>query len=138
MTSSLSSTPFPARLAINNGSIGEMPPRTRGSPGASVAIASPARRAMVAKRDQSGSSSRSQCDLLLGSFHSIAASIILQSSPLTARLRWIDGAEGCRGLGRPAHKNFLLGIGLDHKAGAAQHRGGAGTVGDPPVGVVAG
>ena len=55
-TSSRSNTPLPVRLAMNSGSIGEMPPKTRGRPGTSAAMASAANRVIVAKRSQSGPS----------------------------------------------------------------------------------
>ena len=68
--------PLPARLLMKFASMGDMPPSTRGNPGAASAIAAPANLAISAKRDQSGSISGSQCDLLLGSFQIIAASIM--------------------------------------------------------------
>jgi len=46
--------------------------------GLTAATTRPARVTVSAKIDQSGSSSGSQCDLLLGSFQNIAASIIVQ------------------------------------------------------------
>ena len=76
ITSRCSSTPLPAMLAMNSGSIGEMPPSTRGRSGLAALIALHAAIAIAAKRDQSGSTSGSQCDLLFGSFHTIAASIM--------------------------------------------------------------
>ncbi len=74
--SSCSSTPWLASTRMKSGSIGEMPPSTRGSPGASAAIACPAALQVSAKITQPGSASRSQWDLLFGSFQIIAASII--------------------------------------------------------------
>ena len=62
------------------GSIGDMPPSTRGSVGFTARMARPASCAISAKRVQSGSSSGSQCDLLLGSFQIIAASIMRVAS----------------------------------------------------------
>ncbi len=64
------------QLRMKAGSMGEMPPRTRGKFGFSFRMARPARMAISAKRAQSGSSSGSQWDLLLGSFQIITASII--------------------------------------------------------------
>ena len=55
--------------------MGDMPPSTRGSEGLAERIAAPARVTRSANRSQSGSTSGSQCDLLLGSFQIIAASI---------------------------------------------------------------
>ena len=106
MTSSRSNTPFPARLAMNSGSIGEMPPSTRGSPGASAAIASPASRAMLGKarpvRDRARGPNaiccwaRSTASPLRSCRHVL---------PLCrARQGRVDGAEGGRRLGR-RHRN---------------------------------
>src|SRR6185312_12764223 len=75
-----SSTPAFFMLATKCGSIGEMPPRTRGRPGVTEWMALPAALASVANLLQSGSSWRSQCDLLLGSFQIFAASIISRVS----------------------------------------------------------
>src|SRR5947209_19166861 len=63
-------------LAIKIGSIGEMPPSTRGTDGLACAMALPALIVIFANRLQSGSISGSQCDLLLGSFQIMTASII--------------------------------------------------------------
>ena len=105
--------PVPAMLEMKFGSIGEMPPSTRGRPGASAAIASPASRHMRAKRDQSGSSSGSQCDLLFGSFQIIAASIMPQPpSPRAAAMP--DRPRHCRrAAARTADINLLLRIAVD-------------------------
>ena len=104
-----------------------------------MAIASPAHRAMRENFDQSGSTSKSQCDLLLGSFHSITASIIRQSParPPRARLRDRQLLVASPG-GRAADKHFFFGIAFDHEPGTAQNRRCASAVGDPPVGVVTG
>src|SRR3954453_10549458 len=60
------------------GSIGEIPPSTRSNPGASAATACPVKLAICPKAVQSGSNSRSQWDLLLGSFQIITASIMIR------------------------------------------------------------
>src|SRR3569833_956437 len=60
------------------GSIGEMPPRTRGNVGWTERMALAASTAISAYRVLPGSSARSQCDLLLGSFQILAASIMLR------------------------------------------------------------
>src|SRR5581483_11174937 len=61
---------------MNCGSIGEIPPSTWGRTPFSKRIARDARIVMSAKIRQSGSqSTKSQWDLLLGSFHNITASI---------------------------------------------------------------
>ena len=93
-----------------------MPPSTRGSRGFSAAIASPASLAISAKRAQSGSSSKSQCDLLLGSFQSITASIIAPPPSL-------DRPHAIRpGSSLPAADvDLLLRVVDDVEAGAAQH-----------------
>ncbi len=66
---------------MKSGSIGLIPPSTRGSPGASAAIACPASLAISANTAQPGSFSKSQWDLLFGSFQIIAASIKPSSLP---------------------------------------------------------
>src|SRR5690606_35488118 len=104
----------------NAGSIGEMPPRTRVSRPRSARIARPAAIAMPAKRDQSGSISKSQCDALLSSFQIITAS--------TMRKLLVANTE----------EDLVLRRGQDAQAGGAQHRLDAGAVRDPPVGRIAG
>src|SRR3954465_12977422 len=113
---------------MNPASIGEMPPSTRVIAGFSRPIASAARIVMFAKRLQSGSSSGSQCDLLLGSFQIIAASIMELS------FRRIYRAAAGRIAGSAAEIDLLLGMQNDFETGAAQHRFGAGPVRYPPVG----
>src|SRR3954462_12170356 len=56
------------------GSMGEMPPSTMGSLGLTRRIASTPASAMAANFFQSGSSLKSQCERLFGSFHNITAS----------------------------------------------------------------
>src|SRR6184192_3596523 len=84
---------------------------------------------MAPKRVQSGSISKSQCDLLLGSFHSMAASTMVVRSP---------GGVGRLRLDRHrlvfAHEHLRLRMGQDREAGAPQHGLQAGAVGDPPIG----
>src|SRR6266404_4571116 len=59
------------------GSIGDIPPRAIGRPGFSRRIAFDAVITISAKIFQSGSILKSQCERLLGSFHSITASTML-------------------------------------------------------------
>jgi hypothetical protein len=61
---------------MNSGSIGEMPPSTLVSAGCSAAVAALAAATMLANVVQSGSISKSQWDMLFGSFQNITASII--------------------------------------------------------------
>src|SRR4051812_21941351 len=131
IASTHASTPCDAMLPTKPGSIGEMPPSTIGSSGASARIAAAAVFTSCAKRTQPGSISKSQCDRLFGSFQIIAAS----STPFlqTARQRMEYGA-----VGRLAHEHFGVGPFGDAEPGAAQHRFGAGGVRDPPVAGVAG
>ena len=75
MASTWSSTPCSFMLRTNLASIGEIPPRTRVSEPFSPRTASPARMAMRANIFHSESISKSQWDLLFGSFHSFTASI---------------------------------------------------------------
>src|SRR5437867_2764701 len=98
------------------GSMGEMPPNTRLSPGFSAATAREAPLTMPAKIFQPGSRWKSQCERLFGSFQNITASIT--NPPL-------------------ANEDFLLGTVDDLETGAAQHGFRAGAVRDPPVGVIA-
>src|SRR5881227_919416 len=69
-------TPSDFMRSRNEGSIGEIPPSTRGISGLTSAMALHAAIAISAKRLQSGSTSGSQCDLLFGSFQILTASII--------------------------------------------------------------
>src|ERR1051326_3568532 len=62
-------------FVMKAGSMGEIPPRRRGKPGTSLFTALAAALVMAAKIFHSGSISKSQCDLLFGSFQSITASI---------------------------------------------------------------
>src|SRR5579871_463856 len=100
-------------LRMNPASMGEMPPSTRRSRGLSVCTASEASLTISAYVFQPGSISKFQCDRLLGSFHSITASITAQSPSTEVNL-----------LFRPVE---------NLKPGAAQHGFQAGAVGNPPV-----
>src|SRR5690242_9441178 len=73
--------------AMNLGSIGEIPPRTRGMCGFTSATASAAAIAMSANIRHSGSISKSQWDLLFGSFQIITASTIPPPSLAHAHTR---------------------------------------------------
>src|SRR4051794_37861097 len=114
-------------LVMKAGSMGEMPPSTRVSAGRSALIASPAKRTIAPNRRQSGSISKSQCERLLGSFQSMAASTMLVGP------RGVGGL----GLGQPglvfANEDLWLRVSRDGEAGAADHGLEAGAVGDPPV-----
>src|SRR4051812_26918207 len=65
------------------GSMGEMPPSTMGRSGFSRRTAFAPARHMAANIFQSGSTLKSQCERLFGSFHNITASTI--NDPLYAR-----------------------------------------------------
>src|SRR2546423_14053136 len=115
---------------MNKGSIGEIPPRTRVMFEFADRMASPAEIAICANFVQSGSICGSQCDLLLGSFQIIAASI-MSLAPLR-----IHSAAAIWSLAAPANIDFAFRVGRDHEAGAAQHGLYAGAVRNPPVGPV--
>src|SRR5690348_12848624 len=104
-------------LPIKQGSIGEIPPSTRRSPGRSAATARAAVFTMSPKIRHSGSIWKSQCERLFGSFQNITASIN-RRPPST-------------------DVDFLLGMGGDLEAGAAQHGFGRRAIRYPPVGLVA-
>src|SRR3954462_289268 len=95
-------------------------------------MALPARIAISANLVQPGSSSRSQCDLLLGSFQILAASI-MAGSP-----RRIPRAVGLRPLAAPAQVDFLFRVRGDSESGAAQHGLDAAAIRNPPVGRIVG
>src|SRR5919108_2875660 len=136
-TSRYSSTPWSRILAINIGSMGEIPPSTRSTCGFSAATACAAILIICAKICQSGSSSKAQCDLLLGSFQNIIASIMVllpQAGFLPGR---IDGARPVRQFLTAANKHFFLGMTDDLKTSAAQEGLGACPIRDPPVGGIA-
>ena len=78
--------PCSSMFWMNRGSIGEMPPSTRGSLGSRPRSRRAASFTISANVSQSGSISKSQCDLLLGSFQNITASI-MRALPGG----WIDG-----------------------------------------------
>src|SRR3954453_11128840 len=74
MTSRCSRTFCLPSKSMKFGSIGEMPPRTHGSFEFSLRIASEAQETIFEKICQPGSISKSQWDLLLGSFQIMIAS----------------------------------------------------------------
>src|SRR5690606_27771039 len=118
---------------MNAGSIGEIPPSTRGSPGATSPIAIPVAVARSANLSQPGSISGSQCDLLFGSFQIIAASIMVRPPRRIAG----SGAKFRIGTRRPpADVNLLFRTGDDFKTRAPQHGLGTGAIGYPPIGPV--
>src|SRR3954452_21713594 len=75
-TSTSSSTPSLVIRSMKETSIGEIPPSTRWTSGWLVRMAFPAKIAISENLSHWGSISGSQCDLLLGSFQIIAASIM--------------------------------------------------------------
>src|SRR3954470_21630283 len=81
---------------MNPGSMGEMPPRTRGRAGCARLTAAPAMLIISANFSQRGSISKSQWDLLFGSFQNMAASIINRSG-LDKRLRPLEQRRSDRG-----------------------------------------
>src|SRR5579871_659251 len=97
---------------MKSGSIGEIPPRTRSTSGFAARIAVPAAIAIAANLDQPGSNSGSQCDLLLGSFQIIAASIICASP---CRVNCFDGIGP---LGSAADVNLLFRMTYNQETGA--------------------
>src|ERR1051325_3193345 len=115
---------------MNAGSSGDIPPSTRVKPGLSAATASAASLTISAYFLQSGSISKSQCDLLLGSFQNITASIMIPPG--------INGAATWPARFAPANEPFLFGMVDDFKTCAPQLAFNAGAIGDPPIGGVAG
>src|SRR3954452_4505396 len=99
---------------MKSGSIGEMPPRTQVMLPFEVRTASAASRVISENVRHSGSSSKSQCDKLFGSFQSITAS---------------TGMD----VFLAADVDLALGMIDDTEAAAAQHRLHAGAVRNPPV-----
>src|SRR5207302_9386477 len=87
------------------------------------------RRTIAAKIRQSLSSSKSQWDMLFGSFQNITESIMGG-----VHRSWFEVGEG----GVAADEDLGLGMGHDGEAGAAQHRFDRRAIRDPPVGLVAG
>jgi hypothetical protein len=78
-TSTQSRTRSSVIVTMKPGSMGEMPPSTRVSPGRSARTAPEAAWTVRAKIRHPSSTSKSQCDLLLGSFQNLTASIIRSS-----------------------------------------------------------
>src|SRR4051794_693287 len=119
--------------STNLGSIGEMPPNTRVTPGFTSATASAAATAISENLCHSGSISKSQCDLLFGSFQIMTASIIISLG--NGR---VDRSR-CAPHGFVlANENLRFRV-IDHfEPGAAQHCLRASTVRNPPVGGITG
>src|SRR5947199_3487773 len=104
---------------MKSGSIGEIPPRTQVMLLFDARTASAARRVISENVRHSGSSSKSQCERLFGSFQSITASTgmdVFLAADVDLTLGMIDDAE----------------------AAAAQHRLDARAVRNPPVGRILG
>ncbi len=121
-----SRAPCPCMFWMNKGSIGEMPPSTReqvrvlGRQG----LAGEPRH--LANAVHSGSASKSQCDLLLGSFQIIAASIIA-ASPLPGRRPGNPPAAAAGGRGRPPPRDGLRPRSRRCGASLRRRRGSAST-----------
>src|SRR2546421_13097400 len=101
--------------------MGEMPPSTWGMSGLTSRTARDASLTILANLNHSGSTSKSQCDLLLGSFQKVTASIIVKKLLFAG----------------PAEKNLRLGVRHQLIAGAAQHGFETGPVWNPPISPVA-
>src|SRR3954453_20143261 len=104
---------------MNPGSIGEMPPNTRFSFGLTSRIQSDATFTIFENTCHPGSISKSQCDLLLGSFQIITASTN-RSLLRAARAPLAD-------------VYLFFGMIGDIEAGTPQHRLHTGAIRDPPV-----
>src|SRR5262245_8119310 len=78
------------------GSIGEIPPSTRGRSGFSLRMARAAAITILANNFHSGSILKSQCDKLLGSFHSITASTIHAPAENHARTQSVPASSWSR------------------------------------------
>src|SRR5215813_2245688 len=126
------------------GSMGEMPPSTSGSSGFSRRMAVAAATTISANIFQSGSSLKSQCERLFGSFHSMTASTM--HAPLHNSWARLQGARQFvvqnvlavpGDMRRLADPGFLLRMGRDCQARTAQHCFHGSAIGDPPVGGIA-
>src|SRR5260370_20985505 len=119
-------------------SMGEMPPSTRGNSGFSRRSVRVGAITMSENCFQAGSILKSQCDRLLGSFHSITASTIHapgRAGVLKSAREFLfkDALAFFRYLAGKANPCFRLGMGFDLQAGAAQHCFHAAMVWNPPV-----
>src|SRR5690242_17725663 len=107
------------------GSMGEMPPRTRGRLGFSACTASAAALINSPKITQSLSISKSQWDLLFGSFQSITASTTGDSPGVGVGFRGVNGSgpgDERQVIQMPTEVHLGFGVGEDFVAGAAEHR----------------
>src|SRR4051812_40399872 len=104
---------------INAASIGEIPPRTRVSPEFSAATASAASVIIWANAFHSGSISKAQCDLLLGSFQNITASIIIFETTVkvqktisrrVTRPQHTENGRGCVALRTEEAQRFAVAV----------------------------
>src|SRR5690349_18697201 len=112
---------------MNDGSMGEMPPSTRVRRGFSAATASVASLIMPANLVHPGSISKSQCDLLFGSFQNITASITLNLLQLVRRI------EHAAVVHAPANEDLCFRMRNDFEVRATQHRFETRTIWYPPV-----
>src|SRR5215203_2051 len=108
-----------------------MPPSTRVSAGCAAAVASAAAAIMLPKIVQPGSSSKSQWDMLFGSFQNITASTMIRSLHVVGSLQQWDFEPGLTG--RFTDEHFLFGLIENVEPGAAQHRAGTREIRNPPV-----
>src|SRR4051812_35328567 len=120
-------------LRTNSGSIGDRPPKTRVSPGRSTDTDWAASLTISPKSFHSGSISKSQWDLLFGSFQNMTASIMAAPG-----LGWVNRARPRVDRTPFADEHFLFGVTEDFETGAPQHGPDRSPVWNPPVGGVAG
>src|SRR4051794_5032436 len=124
MMSTWLSTSCRSSVLTKFGSMGDMPPKTHGRSGFTALMETAAALTILAKTCQPASISKSQCDLLLGSFQIMTAS---------------TNRSLLRTSGAPlANVNFFLGMIQDVEPRTAKHRLDTRTIRDPPVGAVSG
>src|SRR5689334_12119229 len=125
--------------SINLGSIGEIPPSTIFSSGLTVRMAEAASTTISENLRQSGSRWKSQCERLLGSFHSITAStmqvlsFLFLSCEFSSKFQVHDITPIAMGGLRLADPGLMLRMRDDSQACAPQHGFGGAPVRDPPI-----
>src|SRR3954467_4112086 len=126
--------------------MGEMPPSTMGTSGFTARIASAPASTSCANIFQSGSSLKSQCERLLGSFHNITASTIVRlrrllrealEHPFELEVEHVLAVARLE-FSRRAYPGLGFGMVHDLEPCGAQHRLRRSTVRDPPVRRIAG
>src|SRR5436190_731328 len=110
-----------------------MPPKTRSSWGLAAATASAAAMAISENICHSGSTSKSQCDLLFGSFQIITASIIIVPPNRCVNCARPGGQRSV-----PADEYFALGVVEDIESGTTEHGFNSRAIGNPPVSGITG